>query len=307
MRLKPLYIILLLLLFLTLDEARAQQDAQYSQYTFNTTTINPAYTGGRGRTTVLALYRQQWAGMEGAPQTMGLSVDTPIDQSGVVGLGLEFTNDKIGPSEKNLLAANFAYIIPVTEKIDFSFGLKGGIHTLDIDMTKLNIYDPNNIDLNLTNKVMPVAGLGFYLYTSKWFVGLSTPNLLQTKHYNDVQLSTATEKMHLYMVGGYAIELSDEIDLKPSAMIKGVKGAPLSVTTGVRATFYDRFFVGTAYNFDASIAFMAGFEINEYVMFGYIYDYSTTPISRYNNGSHEFLLRFQLEPGDYPNRVLQEF
>lgn len=307
MKLKPPYLLLLLLFVIGLEDMLGQQESQFAQYTYNTMAFNPAYAGGRGRATLMTLYRQQWAGIEGAPQTFSLSADTPVGASGKVNLGLEFVNDRIGPSEKNIFAANFAYVIAVNNQIDFSFGLKAGIHTLDIDRTKLNIFDPNNVNINLTNKLMPVAGVGFYLYSYRWYLGLSSPNLLQTKHYDDVMIATANEKMHFYLLGGYSFYLSDEIQLRPSAMIKEVAGAPIAVTTAVKSVFYDRFVLGIAYNFEASVGALAGFEITDYIMLGYAYEYSTTAISRYNHGSHEFFLRFQLEPGYYPNRISQEF
>ncbi len=276
--------------------ARAQQDSQYTQYIYNTMSVNPAYTGSRGRLSVLALYRNQWVGFPGAPKTLNLSASSPVGESRQVGLGVEFINDELGPSVFNKVAANFSYVIPFEAGFYMAFGLKGGFTTLSIDPTKLNIYDPNGLNLDVSDHFMPVLGVGAYFYTHKWFVGISTPNLLETKVYNDMQVSVARRKMHLYFIGGYLFKLNDQVNLKPAALVKAVSGGPLSVDVSLNTILYQRLALGVNYRFSASVSGMAGFKINDNILVGYAYDYATTALSHYNNGTHEIFIRFELNP-----------
>ncbi len=276
------------------DEIWGQQYSQYTTYRYNTMQYNPAYTGQRGRLSVLALYRNQWVGIEGAPKTLNLSLHTPVGKEQKVGLGLEFMNDQIGPSDKNLLAANFSYVLIPKTNIQIAFGIKAGISTLNLDPNKLNIYDRSNLHLNMTHVVRPVLGAGIYFYTHKWYIGLSTPNFLETKHYNEVKISIADERTHFYLMGGYVFTLNKNVLLKPIAILKGVAGAPLSLDLAVNTLLYEKVSLGVGYRLNTAVSFLAGFQINEYLMLGYAYDYALSELMHYNSGSHEIFLRVEL-------------
>lgn len=292
--LKNIYIAIFLLVILGIQTVSAQQDSQYTQYMYNTVSVNPAYAGNRGMLTMFGLYRNQWVGLEGAPETLNFSINTP---SGIerVGIGLGFTSDRIGPSSENIITADFSYTLPLDDHgTKLSFGLKGGINTLVIDPNKLEIRDPNDPNLVYRNLVSPVAGIGFYLHTENWYIGLSTPNLLKTKHYDDIAVSTATESMHVYLIGGYVFNLNSNLKFKPAAMVKSVAGAPLSVDISANFLFNENFTLGAAYRFDAAVSLLAGFQVSDQIMIGYTYDYTTTELGNYNSGSHEIFLRFEL-------------
>lgn len=274
-------------------QTQAQNDSQFTQYMYNTVSVNPAYAGTRGSLSMLGLYRTQWVGLKGSPETLNFSMHSPIGVQGV-GLGLGFMSDKIGPTTESTITADFSYTIQVGEETQLAFGIKGGLSLLDVNPDKLLIYDPNDYDLEKRSYGSPVVGAGLYLFSDDWYVGLSTPNFLETEHYDDVQVSTATEKTHLYFIGGYVFKLSPVLKLKPAILGKAVFGAPLSVDVSANALLYDRLTLGLAYRWDAAVSALAGFQVTDHIMVGYAYDYETTDLSRYNSGSHEVFLRFEL-------------
>ncbi|MFB9056782.1 type IX secretion system membrane protein PorP/SprF [Mariniflexile ostreae] len=271
----------------------AQQDSQFAQYMYNTISVNPAYAGSRGSLNILGAYRNQWVGMDGAPKTLNFSVHSPIGLQGV-GLGLGFTSDEIGPSSESIITADFSYALYLEETLKLSFGLKGGLSIWDLDPNKLNIYDPNDYSLRQENYKSPIIGLGLYLYTEKWYMGVSSPNILKTDYQDDVQVSTATEKTHVYFIGGYVFTLNPYLKLKPAVLAKGVIGAPLALDVSANALLHDKVTFGLAYRLDAAISALAGFQISDQLMIGYAYDYDTSGIRNYNDGSHEIFLRFEL-------------
>lgn len=296
MKIKLSYILSILFLVyfsFTATEVMAQQEPQYTQYIFNTTSINPAYAGSRESLSLLGLYRNQWVGLDGAPKTLNFSAHTPIGYQGV-GLGLGFTSDKIGASSDNIITADFSYTINISRKTQLAFGLKGGISLLDINPDELTIYDPSDYDLAKKNYASPIIGAGVYMYSDNWYLGFSTPNFLETKYYDDVKVSTATEKTHFYLMGGYVFDLSSDVKLKPSVLLKGVMGAPISFDLSANVLLYDRVDFGLAYRLDAAVSAMAGFYIKDNILVGYAYDYSTTELRNYNDGSHEIFLRFEI-------------
>jgi type IX secretion system PorP/SprF family membrane protein len=280
-------------MFSAVPEVQAQQDSQYTQYMYNTVSVNPAYAGTRGSLSMLGLYRNQWVGIDGAPETLNFSANSPIGIQGV-GVGLGFTSDKIGPTTESIITADFSYTIDFSENTKLSFGIKGGLSLLDLDPNKLLIYNPNDYDLSQKSYSSPIVGAGLYLHSDNWYVGLSSPNLLETEHYDDVQVSTATEKTHMYLIGGYVFTLNPNLKLKPAVLVKGVVGAPLAVDISANALLYNRVSFGLAYRLDAAFSGMAGFQINDHIMVGYAYDYDTTELINYNSGSHEIFLRFEL-------------
>ena len=280
-------------LFSSIQNLQAQQDSQYTQYMYNTVSVNPAYAGTRGSLSMLGVYRNQWVGLDGAPETLNFAVHSPIGVQGV-GVGLGFTSDKIGPSTESIITADFSYTINFSEVTKLSFGVKGGLSLLDLDPNKLLIYDPNDYDLTQKSYSSPIVGAGLYLHSEDWYLGFSSPNLLETEHYDDVQVSTATEKTHLYFIGGYVFSINSNFQLKPAVLAKGVVGAPLAVDVSANALLYNRITFGLAYRLDAAVSGMAGFQVNENIMIGYAYDYDTTDLGNYNSGSHEIFLRFEL-------------
>ncbi|WP_324309591.1 type IX secretion system membrane protein PorP/SprF [Xanthomarina sp.] len=280
-------------MFFMVPSAQAQQDSQYTQYMYNTITVNPAYAGSRGSLNILGVYRNQWVGLDGAPETLNFSAHSPIGVKGV-GLGVGFTSDKIGPSSESILTTDFSYTVQMAEELKLSFGLKGGMSIWSLDPNKLNIYDPNDYNLRQENNSSPIIGAGFYVHTEKWYVGISSPNFLETEHYDDVQVSTAMEKTHLYLIGGYVFDLNPNLKLKPAALVKAISGAPLAIDISANALLYEKVTFGLAYRLDAAVSALAGFQISENMMVGYAYDYDTTELGNYNNGSHEIFLRFEL-------------
>lgn len=272
----------------------AQQDAQYTQYMYNTVVINPAYAGTRNVLSINGIHRSQWVGLEGSPRTQTLSVHSPMGEQ--VGMGLNIVRDEIGPSIETYANVDFSYTLPLSnDGTKFSFGIKGGFYSLNVDFTKLLIYNPTDapIQNNNINKISPTIGVGGYLYSNKWYLGLSTPNLLKTDHYTNSSVSRATEEMHLYAIGGYVFDINPDLKFKPATLFKMVKGAPLSVDMSANFLINNKVTLGASYRLDAAVGALAGFQVSDQLMLGYAYDYDTTEIRGYTSGSHEFFIRFE--------------
>lgn len=287
-------IIIVLVFLLSFSECFSQQESQYTQYMYNTMTINPGYTGTRGVPSILAIYRAQWIGLDGAPRTGSFSIDSPISANGQ-GLGLSVTNDRIGPSTETVLTVNYSYPIQLSADLKMSLGISASLDFLEVDFSKLDIYDPGDPDLTGTlSKTSPNIGAGVYFHTDKWYFGASVPQLLETKFYDDIQTSVASQKMHFYAMGGYVFDLNPNLKFKPAAMLKIVSGAPIAVDLSANFLIIDKLTLGVAYRFSAAVSGLAGFQISPGLNIGYAYDYDTENIGNYNSGSHEVFIRFDL-------------
>ncbi len=271
-----------------------QQDAQFTQYMYNTININPAYAGSRGAMSIFALHRTQWVGLDGAPTTNAASINTPINNSNL-GLGVSFVNDKIGPTNENTISGDLSYTIPTSENFKLSFGMKATANLFNLNVDKLNPADQGDPQFqNLRNVFTPNVGAGIYYHSDKAYLGLSVPNFIQTNRYNDNQVAIFKEKINYYLIGGYVFDLSYDIKFKPAFLTKLVEGSPLQVDVSANFMFIEKVVVGVAYRWSAAMSAMVGFQVTDGMYIGYGYDLETTNLDNYNSGSHEIFLRYEI-------------
>lgn len=282
----------------------AQQDAQYTQYMFNTMSVNPAYAGSRGQLSIAALYRSQWVGLEGAPKTQTLNIQSPIRNS-KLGYGVSIVNDEIGDGavQETYFDAVVSYTIDVSAEGKLSFGLKAGGNLLNLDFSRLRNFDKETVTTdNIENRFSPNVGVGLYYHAERFYAGLSAPNLLQTEHFDNSQQEAGSvqflskERINFYLITGYVFDLNGNLKFKPALLTKVVGGAPLQVDMSANFMFNDRFTFGAAYRWDAAVSAMAGFQISDQFMIGLAYDRETTDLggTQFNDGSFEVLLRYEL-------------
>lgn len=274
----------------------AQQEAQYTQYMYNTANINPAYAGSRGSLSALIMHRTQWVGLEGAPVTNVATISSPLGISQRFGLGVSFVNDKLGPSDNNVISVDLSYYVPTSENFKLAFGVKGTADMFNVDFNKVKLFNPNdNLNReNIDNRFSANVGAGLYWYSDKTYLGVSVPYILENHYYdNDIQY-VASERMHFHVLAGHVFDLGRELKFKPSVLSKMVQGAPLQVDLSANFLFFDKLTLGAAYRWSAAVSAMAGFQLSDSWLIGYAYDKETTRLGNFNSGSHEIFLRYEL-------------
>lgn len=293
MRVNHKYIFLVILL-ITAMLGYGQQDPQFTQYNYNTMTVNPGYTGSRGHLAILSLYRSQWVGIEGSPTTITFGIDTPIGLFN--GLGLSIIQDELGPSEETYLDGNYSHQLILNRKGHrLGLGLKLGARLLNIDWSKGIHRDPDVVfNDNIDNKLLPTIGAGVFYYSHNAYFGISTPNIFTNQHYDAMADKQALERMHFFVIGGYVIDLNSHLKFKPSFFAKQVLGAPLSVDVSANFLLYETLNLGVNYRWDDSVSALFGFQISPKFNIGYAYDYTTNELNNYNSGTHEIFLRYEL-------------
>jgi type IX secretion system PorP/SprF family membrane protein len=285
--------ILLIALMFTGIVSYAQQDAQFTQYMYNTINVNPAYAGSRGAMSIFALHRTQWVGLDGAPTTNAVSINTPLNNSRL-GLGVSVINDKIGPTHENTISADLSYTVPTSETFKLSFGIKATANLFDLDVSRLSPKQAGDLTLQSFNKFTPNIGAGVYLHSDKAYIGLSIPNFIETNRYDDNDVRIFKEKINYYLIAGYVFDLNSSIKFKPALLTKMVEGAPLQVDLSANFLFNDKFMIGAAYRVSAAMSGMVGFQVSDGMYIGYAYDLETTNLDNYNSGSHEIFLRYEI-------------
>lgn len=276
----------------------AQQDPQYTQYMYNMSVLNPAYaTADEEVINIGALYRSQWVGSVGAPNTGSIFIHWPMTSR--IESGLSIVNDQIGDvvNETNVYA-DFAYVLPMGEKNKLSLGIKAGATFFSTNFNGFVYSDdlPDPAFANNISQTFPNVGIGAFYFGSNYYVGLSAPNLLRSKHLeNDSGIVAAgVEEIHYFLTGGYVFNLNDNLKLKPAFMTKAVSGAPLSVDLTANMLFNNVFEIGVGYRLDDAISGLANFRISPSMRLGYAYDYTISNMGNFNSGSHEIMILFDI-------------
>lgn len=288
-------VVIIVFLLFGMLKAHAQADPQYTQYMYNTIQVNPAYAGSRGVLSVFGMNRTQWIGLDGAPNTTSLSLQTPLGNSRL-GLGFSFVNDRIGAMDENNVSVDLSYTIDISAQFKLSFGLKGTANLLNVDYEKLSIYHQSDpvFAQNINNQFSPNIGAGLYLHSQKSYMGISIPNFLEIDRYDDSIYATMKQRKNLYFIGGHVFDLSPSVQFKPAVMAKVISGAPLQLDVSANFLLIEKVVLGAAYRWDAAVSGLVGFQISDGLFVGYSYDAETTQLARYNSGSHEIFLRFEL-------------
>lgn len=289
-------IIIVAVMFFTVS-AKAQQDPQYTQYMYNMNIINPAYAGSYDALSLNFLARSQWVGIDGAPQTLTLGAHAPVGKN--VGLGLSIIVDNIGPVQEQNLYGDFSYTLNFNNNAKLAFGLKAGYTFFNICLPCLNTTNANDMAFvnQNANKVLPNIGAGVFYYTDKFYAGLSVPNLLETFHFekNGGQISQASETKHYFFTSGYVFDLSSDVKLKPSMLVKAATGSPLSIDFSGNVLVYDKLEFGLSYRLDESVSALINLRARQNLRVGYAYDYTLTNLGNFNSGSHEIFLLFNFD------------
>ncbi|HET8830256.1 MAG TPA: type IX secretion system membrane protein PorP/SprF [Pelobium sp.] len=288
---KYIYIALSLLLGFT-KTSTAQQEPMYTQYMFNALALNPAYAGSRNVISATALYRNQWTGIKGAPETTTFTIDAPINDK-KIGLGLQVFNDKLGITNTTGIVASGAYRIRMS-KGTLSFGLQGSLsnfranyQNVELDQTGSNtdVAFQDNVNNTLFN-----IGTGVYYNSDKFYVGLSAPQLVPNQ-LASTQLSK--QEIHLFLTAGIVFPLNEDFKLKPSILVKQVKGAPIEGDLNAMFWIKDVVGLGAQYRTNADISGLFEIQVTPQIRIGYAYDHSVTTIQSFNSGSHEIMLRYE--------------
>jgi len=281
--------LLVLIVFLITASASAQQLPQFTQFVYNTMSVNPAYAGSRETLSATALHRNQWAGIDGNPTTSTLSIHSPVKFSRL-GLGFSYINDNLGDESTNYVYGNVSYTVPMSQKVNLAFGLNAGFTNYDLNNPDVN--DPFfNDGFSQWN---PNFGAGVYLSSKMWYIGISSPRLLNTD-LNEGEFA-AIERNSYFSIAGIVFDVGQNTKFKLTALAKLTNGAPASYDVTGSFLLFDKAWLGASYRLNDADSFgiLADYRISNSFRLGYAYDLPTSEIRPYTGGTHEVILIYEL-------------
>lgn len=318
---KKLLLYIYLLSFIHI--ATAQQRPQYTQYVFNNYLLNPAVTGIENYTDVRAGYRSQWTGLNGAPVTNFLTINAPLGREFIEGnansfsagggenpnsrlftqeymaaaphhgIGAMLVTDKAGPITTTNFNATYAYHLGLTERLNLSVGVAAGFMRTSLNTAEITLetaLDPAIANGN-NSQLHPDLGLGAWLYSSNYFVGISAQQILpQSLYLKSTSVDVIKTVPHFFFTAGVKLFVSDDITLMPSVLVKQIKPVPLTYDANLKLAFRDKFWIGGSYRHSDSFGALAGFYLGSFLNVGYSYDVTTSALNTVSNGTHELII-----------------
>ena len=294
----------ILLLVIAGLNVNGQQDPMYTQYMFNTQTINPAYAGTWESLSFMVLARQQWSGLEGAPRTQTFSMQAPLKNERVA-LGLNVINDKVGLEKRFYLFADYSYLVPMNEKVSLRMGLKGGFTNYSNNLTEYStnpdgsgVVDPA-FQGEITRKLMPNFGVGAFMFSDNFYVGFSVPKILNNEFDDNINnLMVSSEFRHYFLMAGMVFNLGENLKFKPTMLTKAAfnSGSSGPVQFDLTANFLikEKFWLGATYRPGDAFGFIAQWIIDNKLRVGYSFDYTTSNLRNFENGTHEIMISYEL-------------
>lgn len=294
------FFFMIILCFGSVGIAFGQYDAQLSQYWLAMNYYNPAVAGASENLNLLALHRQQWLGIKGAPKSFFFSADMPFTFGGSNhGIGLVGFTEKIGLFQNTHIAGQYAYKRKLFGGI-LSLGLQAGMVTQSFDGTKVEI--PQSDYHSETDDGIPktsVEGMGidlnagiYYLH-KKFYFGLASMHITEPEIALDENVSTYIGRSY-NLTGGYNIQLANPLyEVQPSVFLKtDLQSFQADLTT--RVVYNKMFNGGLTWRVNESVVLSAGAIIGNFQV-GYAYDFPTSAILKASTGSHELMVRYKLK------------
>ena len=293
------YIVFLLLVLSELTFG--QQESYYSLYRYNMNVINPAFAGADASNMLSFTSRSQWASVEDAPNTLALAFSSARENN--VGLGISLVSDKVFIEQQTFAYVDFSYKLQTSGESALFLGLKGGGNFYSADPSSLSAYlsvgDPSQVSLSKFN---PNIGAGAYFKATNYWVSFSIPRLFNVKRNGDNLAVTAKDRVHTYLGGGVDFPVSNGIYIKPSLMIRKVKGLPTTADITGMVSWQNQFDIGLSFRTNSSMALMSMISLGMFDV-GYAYETPTdNGLSQLNLRTHELVLRINLGEGDQTSK-----
>lgn len=306
---KNIFTILGLVLVMSVP-AMAQQAVQYSMYMWNKYAFNPAYAGLDNSLSITGVFRSQWSGLAGNPESQHLNAHMPLYIAGG-GAGIALENDKTGSWKQTAVMLSYDYQVVMGDAGVLSLGLGAGYIQRELDgsliRTPDGIYneetgtfehnDPNlPFGTGSDRGAAPEVNLGAFYQGERLEIGISAMNLLE----NELSFSSLSFRSarNFYLYSGYKMDLGKKLSVQPSVLVKSDVDQT-QIDFSVLMTYNENIFGGASfrgYNADSrdGVALIAGFKLSEKMSFGYSYDLTLSGLNTVSNGTHELMLNYNL-------------
>lgn len=269
----------------------AQNKIDYLLYNNNLSLINPSFSGYKDYKELLINSKIQWLGVHDAPRTNVLSLNLPLKSN--MGVDFGIINTKTFIVTETEIGLGYSYKVQLSEKHNLRFGLKmhGSIYSVDVSKVKVAQQSDGYFSKS-DNKFTPYFSTGVNLTNGMYYLHLSVRDILKKKSYsNELKKS----RLNLFVGGGYAFYLNDNVKITPSTLVNIEEGLPIYVDINSDIEINQKHNVGISYLWNNSLQFYGIISATEWLKLGYGYRFQTSSVIRSGQGgTHEFIGIFNL-------------
>lgn len=274
----------------------AQQETQYTQYMYNLSSINPGGLAINDEFKIYGSSRYQWVGLEGAPLTQFLSIESPLNYRNT-SIGANIVNDKIGPLTETEFVANIAHYVPLFDNDRrLSLGLRVGGRFFNVDWGQGEFEFDDPVFRENVNEFLMVVGAGIYYQSKTLFGGVGVNNLLPNK---TTVGNLSNEIPHYNFIVGYNFHIENDITIKPILFSTIVDGGAIRIEGSATFTYNDKYFGGLSYKYQSGVGVVFGMQITPKINIGYSYDISLAETANLGLSSHEILATYIIKTKPY--------
>ena len=279
---------------------RAQQTPLYAHYYLNPYLYNPAMAGFGEQSSAYFLYRKQWAGVDGAPETQVFTLDGNL-KNHPVGLGVTFMNDItniIGRTGGALTGSYEVKLTPTTQRLRFGMSFQAIRNRIFFDRIRAeDISDPNLLE-NVDAKTVFEGSVGLSYSVRKLRIGVAGDQLFQNTFDHDEQAAFRTLNYtlvrHFYTTAEYLFEVGPNITIKPQVLVRTVQGLHSQFDGYVKVGYKDIVWTNLMYRHDIGAGASLGFKLDDQYVFSYAYEFPTTDLNIVGSSTHEFMLGIKI-------------
>ncbi|HOY05660.1 MAG TPA: type IX secretion system membrane protein PorP/SprF [Saprospiraceae bacterium] len=281
-----------------------QQEHQYTQFMYNKLLLNPAYAGARGVPSVTAIYRNQWIGFKGSPQSALASFNSPF-LSPRVGIGVTLSHQSIGLQRDLHMSLAYSYDLVASDEFSMRVGITASLRSLGIAFSDAqpNVGGDPSLGDEKINDFYGNVGAGLYgTVSDRMYFGFSVPRIYSNAigYVNGSATLIAKEYQHYYAMAGGIIPIADDINLMPAILLKYVKNAPFDADINVNLDIRKKFTAGLSYRLGGdgpgeSIDLLAFWQATPQFGVGASYDFGLSSLKDYNAGSIELMVQADLK------------
>lgn len=325
-------------LSLCVENALAQQEVMFTQYYQNAFYYNPA-AGGLTKTTQLDMgYRNQWSGMEGAPQSFFFTghsevrfnsrgnevieefnvdkenvFETPKNRIGGSKhvMGGRLLSDAIGPFQKQSVLATYAYHLRFTKKTMLGLGVAAGWSNYGLNQSKVVLLDEDDAEYNQfltrnSNQNIFDINAGLTLYGERFSFGIASTQLLDNEMVIDQVVTESSYGRHWSAFGMYQFDINTVFTLEPHFMIQTIGNAPVSLNLGSRVIYSQRYWANLGFRFGDALNFGFGMNVARNFRFGYAYDFGVGRLQGVTQNVHELQIGYIIGNNRKIDKELEE-
>ncbi len=273
----------------------AQQMAQYTQWASHQFALNPAHAGIKKCLDLQLLFRTQWIGIDGAPQSGFATASIPLRSkrkkflSGRHGMGVKFENDRLGQISMNRFNLAYAGHFNFTRETRLSLGVYAGFLQFGFDPSKATTISPDLTVLKDASNVTPDAHFGAWYNGLNYYFGLTLNQLIPSRWPMG---NTARQKFHMMLHAGYRWPINENLTFLPGALIKFPFAGPMVFDVNLNFDVQNMYSLGIGFRRQDALLFNAGLKIKEQFSIQYSFDYTISSLQRVSNNTHELSIGY---------------